>query len=101
MTLREIYNYIRNGKLEKFCKYKHIADINIRFKEQPVINSSPRHICHLVYNDLLSKLVREMARLYITNDVDKLFSDNYDIQLTDYISDDVYYINDSDSTKEE
>ena len=93
MTLREIYTYISSGKLEKFCKYKSIADINIRLKEHPIINSSPRYIYHLVYDNLLSKLRLEMSRLYITNDIDTLFSDRYDIQLTD-LFDEVFYIND-------
>ena len=41
MTLREIYNYIRNGELQKFCNRKSlISDINIRLKEHTVISSS-------------------------------------------------------------
>ena len=98
MTLREIYDYIRNDELQKFCKYKSIADINIRLKEHPIINSSPRYIYHLVYDDLLDKLRLEMSRLYITNDIDSLFSDSYDIELTDHF-DKVFYI--KDLTKEE
>lgn len=98
MTLREIYDYIQNGKLQKFCKYKSIADINIRFKEYSVINSSPRHIYHLVYDDVLDKLRLRMSALYIINDIDSLFSDSYDIELTDFF-DKVFYI--KDLTKEE
>ena len=93
MTLREIYDYVRNGKLQKFCKYKSIADINIRIKKYPVINSSPRHIYHLVYDDLLDKLRLRMSTLYIINDIDGLFSDSYDIELTDHF-DKVFYIKD-------
>ena len=98
MTLREIYTYISSGKLQKFCKYKFIADINIRLKEQPVINSSPRYIYHLVYDNLLSKLRLEMSRLYITNDIDTLFSGSYEIQLIDRDGK-VFYI--KDFTQEE
>ena len=98
MTLREIYTYISSGKLQKFCKYKLIDDINIRLKEQPVINSSPRHIYFLAYDALLEKLRLEMSRLYITNDIDSLFSDSYDIEITNYF-DEVFYI--KDSTKQE
>ena len=93
MTLREIYTYISSGKLQKFCKYKNIADINIRLKEHPVINSSPRHIYHLTYDDLLMKLRLQISRLYIINDIDTLFSDNYAIQLIGFC-DEVFYIND-------
>lgn len=93
MTLREIYTYISSGKLQKFCKYKFIADINIRLKERTVINSSPRHIYYLAYDALLEKLRLEMSRLYINNDIDTLFSDRYDIQLTDF-DDKVFYIKD-------
>ena len=98
MTLREIYTYISSGKLQKFCKYKLIDDINIRLKEQPVINSSPRHIYFLAYDALLEKLRLEMSRLYINNDIDSLFSDSYDIEITNYF-DEVFYI--KDSTKQE
>ena len=74
MTLREIYDYIRNGELQKFCDRKSpISDINIRLKEHSVINSSPRYIYFLAYDDLLNKLRLEMSRLYITNDMDSLF----------------------------
>lgn len=93
MTLREIYTYISSGKLKKFCKYKNITDINIRLKEHPVINSSPRYIYYLAYDALLEKLRHEMSRLYINNDIDTLFSDRYDIQLTNHF-DEVFYIND-------
>lgn len=93
MTLREIYTYISSGKLQKYCKYKSIAGINIRLKEHPIINSSPRPIYHLVYDDLLSKLRLEISRLYITNDIDTMFSDNYAIQLIGFC-DEVFYIND-------
>lgn len=93
MTLREIYTYISSGKLEKFCKYKSIADINIRLKEHPVINSCPRHIYHLTYDDLLRKIKFEIARLYLINEIETMFSDRYDIQLTD-LFDTVFYIND-------
>lgn len=93
MTLREIYTYISSGKLEKFCKYKSIADINIRLKEHPVINSSPRHIYYLTYDDLLDKLRFEIAKLYVINEIDSLFSDSYEIQLTDHF-DKVFYIKD-------
>lgn len=93
MTLREIYTYISSGKLQKFCKYKNIADINILLKEHPVINSSPRHIYHLTYDDLLMKLRLQISRLYIINDIDTLFSDNYAIQLIGFC-DEVFYIND-------
>ena len=98
MTLREIYDYIQNGELQKFCKYKLIDDINIRLKEQPIINSSPRYIYHLVYDNLLSKLRLEMSRLYITNDIDTLFSGSYEIQLIDRDGK-VFYI--KDFTQEE
>ena len=98
MTLREIYTYISSGKLQKFCKYKLIDDINIRLKERTVINSSPKYIYHLTYDDLLNKLRLEMSRLYITNDIDSLFSDSYDIEITNYF-DEVFYI--KDSTKQE
>lgn len=98
MTLREIYTYISSGKLQKFCKYKLIDDINICLKERPIINSSPRHIYYLVYDDLLSKLRLEMSRLYITNDIDTLFSGSYEIRLIDRDGE-VFCIN--DSTKEE
>ena len=98
MTLREICTYISSGKLQKFCKYKSIADINIRLKEHPVINSSPRYIYHLTYDDLLNKLRLQIARLYVANDMVALFSDDYDIQLTDYF-DEVFYI--KDFTQEE
>ena len=98
MTLREIYTYISSGKLEKFCKYKSIADINIRLKEHPVINSSPRHIYYLTYDDLLRKLRFEIAKLYVINEIDSLFSDSYEIQLTDHF-DKVFYI--KDFTQEE
>lgn len=98
MTLREIYKLILNGELDKFCKYKSIADINIRLKEHPVINSSPRNIYYLAYDDLLEKLTLQITRLYVANDIDALFSDSYDIQLTDY-NDKVFYI--KDLTKEE
>lgn len=93
MTLREIYTYISSGKLEKFCKYKFIADTNIRLKERTVINSSQRYIYYLAYDALLEKLRLEMSRLYINNDIDTLFSDSYDIQLTDF-DDKVFYIKD-------
>lgn len=93
MTLREIYTYISSGKLEKFCKYKFIADINIRLKERTVINSSPRYVYYLAYDALLEKLRLEMSRLYINNDIDTLFSDRYDIQLID-LDDKVFYIKD-------
>lgn len=93
MTLREIYTYISSGKLQKFCKYKLIDDINIRLKERTVINSSPRHIYHLVYDDLLDKLRLRMSTLYIINDIDTLFSDRYDIELIDH-DDKVFYIKD-------
>ena len=99
MTLREIYDYIRNGELQKFCDRKSpISDINIRLKEHTVINSSPRHIYFLAYDDLLDKLRLEMSRLYIANDMDSLFSDSYDIEITNYF-DEVFYI--KDSTKQE
>lgn len=98
MTLREIYDYIRNGELQKFCKYKSIVDINIRLNEHPVINSSPRHIYHLTYDDLLDKLRLEISRLYIINEIDSLFSGGYDIQLTSHF-DEVFYI--KDLTKQE
>lgn len=98
MTLREIYTYISGGKLQKFCKYKLIDDINIRLKEHPIINSSPRYIYHLVYDNLLSKLRLEMSRLYITNDIDTLFSGSYEIQLIDRDGK-VFYI--KDFTQEE
>ena len=98
MTLREIYTYISSGKLQKFCKYKFIADINIRLKEQPVINSSPRHIYFLAYDALLEKLRLEMSRLYINNDIDTLFSGSYEIQLIDRDGK-VFYI--KDFTQEE
>ena len=93
MTLREIYDYIRNGKLQKFCKYKSIADINIRWKEHTVINSSPKYLYHLTYDDLLNKLRLEIARLYVINEIDSLFSDNYEIQLITHF-DEVFYIKD-------
>lgn len=98
MTLKEIYTYISSGKLEKFCKYKSIADINIRLKEHPVINSSPRHIYYLTYDDLLGKLRFEIAKLYVINEIDSLFSDSYEIQLTDHF-DKIFYI--KDFTQEE
>lgn len=99
MTLREIYNYIRNGELQKFFDRKSpISDINIRLKERTVINSSPKYIYHLTYDALLEKLRLEMSRLYITNDIDSLFSDSYDIEITNYF-DEVFYI--KDSTKQE
>lgn len=98
MTLREIYDYIRNGELQKFCENKIISDINIRLKEHPVINSSPRHIYHLTYDDLLHKLRLEISRLYIINEIDSLFSGSYDIQLTSRF-DEVFYI--KDLTKQE
>ena len=100
MTLREIYTYISSGKLEKFCKYKSITDINIRLKERTVINSCPRHIYFLAYDDLLNKLRLEMSRLYIINDIDTLFSDCYVIQLTDF-DDKVFYIKDFTQEDEE
>lgn len=93
MTLREIYTYISSGKLEKFCKYKSIADINIRLKERTVINSSPKYVYYLAYDALLNKLRLQIARLYVANDIVALFSDDYDIQLTDYF-DEVFYIKD-------
>lgn len=93
MTLREIYTYISSGKLQKFCKYKLIVDINIRLKERTVINSSPRYIYYLAYDALLEKLRFEIARLYFINEIDTLFSDRYDIQLTDH-DDKVFYIKD-------
>ena len=93
MTLREIYTYISSGKLEKFCKYKSIADINIRLKERTVINSSPKYVYYLAYDALLDKLRLQIARLYVANDIVALFSDDYDIQLTDYF-DEVFYIKD-------
>ena len=98
MTLREIYTYISSGKLEKFCKYKFIADINIRLKERTVINSSPRYVYYLAYDALLEKLRLEMSRLYINNDIDTLFSGSYEIQLIDR-DDKVFYI--KDFTQEE
>ena len=93
MTLREIYTYISSGKLEKFCKYKSIADINIRLKERTVINSSPKYVYYLAYDALLDKLRLQIARLYVANDIVALFSDDYDIQLPDYF-DEVFYIKD-------
>lgn len=93
MTLREIYTYISSGELQKFCKYKNIVDINIRFKEHPIINSSYRHIYHLVYDDLLDKLRLQIASLYLINDIDSLFSDSYDIEITDHF-DKVFHIKD-------
>lgn len=98
MTLREIYTYISSGKLEKFCKYKSITDINIRLKERTVINSCPRHIYFLAYDALLEKLRLEMSRLYINNDIDTLFSGSYEIQLIDRDGK-VFYI--KDFTQEE
>ena len=99
MTLREIYDYIRNGELQKFCNRKSlISDINIRLKERTVINSSPRYIYHLVYDDLLDKLRLQIASLYLINDMGSLFSDNYEIQLITHF-DEVFYI--KDLTKEE
>ena len=93
MTLREIYTYISSGKLQKFCKYKNVVDINIRLKVHPVINSSPKYLYHLTYDDLLSKLRLEIARLYVINEIDSLFSDNYEIQLITRF-DEVFYIKD-------
>lgn len=98
MTLREIYDYIQNGELQKFCKYKSIADINIRLKERTVISRSPRYIYHLVYDKLLAELRLRMSTLYIINDIDSLFSDSYDIEIID-LFDKVFYI--KDLTKEE
>ena len=98
MTLREIYTYISSGELQKFCKYKNVEDINIRLKEHPVINSSPKYLYHLTYDNLLNKLRLEMSRLYITNDIDTLFSGSYEIQLITH-SDEVFYI--KDLTKKE
>ena len=100
MTLREIYTYISSGKLEKFCKYKFIADINIRLKERTVINSSPRHIYYLTYDDLLDKLRLQIAGLYVANDIDTLFSGSYEIQLIDRDGK-VFYIKDFTQEDEE
>ena len=98
MTLREIYTYISSGKLEKFCKYKIIADINIRLKERTVINSSPRYVYYLAYDALLEKLRLQIAGLYVANDIDTLFSGSYEIQLIDRDGK-VFYI--KDFTQEE
>ena len=98
MTLREIYTYISSGKLEKFCKYKFIADINIRLKERTVINSSPRYVYYLAYDALLEKLRLQIAGLYVANDIDTLFSGSYEIQLIDRDGK-VFYI--KDFTQEE